>query len=159
DRDGTIIKNTGYLSSADQIELIEGAVQLCRLCQDKGYQLILVTNQSGVARGYFDESFVQATHEYLFNVLAKHEVFFTKAYYCPHHPKAQVKDYARQCQCRKPGPGMLLSAAVDYDLDLSASVMIGDTDVDIKAGVAAGCRSFDILSLLNLNKADLENLF
>lgn len=156
DRDGTIIKNVHYLSSIDQIEIIERTIDICRLCQAKGYQLILVTNQSGVARGFFDEAFVIEANRHLFALLASRRVFFTKAYYCPHYPGGIVEPYACPCTCRKPESGMLFAAAAEYEIDLKASIMIGDSEVDIKSGNAAGCQSFDICALSCLRDDELE---
>jgi len=111
----------------------------------------VVTNQSGVARGFFDEAFVQRTHEFLQKRLHKSGVVVQAWYYCPHHPSvATVARYKKKCLCRKPQPGMLLQAAHDFGIDLSQSVMIGDKRSDLDAGKAAGCRSFDINALMVL---------
>lgn len=140
DRDGTLIKDVHYLSSIDQVELLPGILDLCRELQ-KTYLLFVVTNQSGVGRGYFDEAFVQETHRYLDAVFKKNGILFTNFYYCPHHP-------SEKCSCRKPSPGMLRIAARDYNLDLSESLMFGDKIIDIQAGELAGCKSFDIREFL-----------
>lgn len=141
DRDGTLIKDVSYLSNINQIELIPGIVKFCLNLQKADYQLFVVTNQSGIARGYFDESFVQETHNILNDIFLKECVRFTKWYYCPHGSNGI-------CECRKPKPGMLLQAAQEYNLDLTKSLMFGDTSRDLEAGTAAGCRSFNILEAL-----------
>lgn len=145
DRDGTLIDDVNYLSSLDQITLLPGVIDLCRLLQSKGYKLFVVTNQSGIARGFFDENFVHKTHEYLADIFEKEGILFEKFYYCPHHPVHAIEEkYKQKCECRKPKPGMLLQAAQEFGIDLSQSLMFGDKELDIQAGVAAGCRSFYI---------------
>ena len=151
DRDGTLIKDVDYLSSLEQIEIIPKALQLCLCLQKLGYKLFVVTNQSGVARGFFDESFVQKTHLYLQKILEQRGIFIQKFYYCPHHPtKAKLDKYLQNCECRKPKPGMLLQAAQEFDVDLSKSLMFGDKLIDIQVGNAVGCRSFYIQDILSI---------
>jgi D-glycero-D-manno-heptose 1,7-bisphosphate phosphatase len=148
DRDGTLIKDASYLSSLDQVELIMPAVKIAQECQRQGYLLFIVTNQSGIARGLYDEAFVHTTHAYLSQLLSHHGVSIEKYYYCPHHPIFAAHDrYRIDCHCRKPKPGMLLEAAAAYNLDLSASVMFGNEQKDIEAGLAAGCKAIDITQL------------
>lgn len=159
DRDGTIIKAVAYLSSFDQIAFIEGSLDLCRFFQQKGYLLILVTNQSGIARGFFDEGFVQETHEHLFKRLAVMGIHFIQAYYCSHHPNGIIPAYTQRCECRKPGSGMLRAAAREHNIDLKASVMIGDSACDMQAGKEAGCRSFEINEMLSMSDDELVRLF
>ena len=137
DRDGTIIKDKHYLSDISQVEILPGAIKLCLALQKKGYKLFVVTNQSGVARGFFDEAFVKKTHIYLAQLFAQHGVLFSDFYYCPHHP-----NFTGLCDCRKPLSGMLLRAAQEHGIDLKKSLMFGDKSSDIKAGQAAGCKSF-----------------
>ena len=147
DRDGTIIKDVHYLSSVDRVEILEQSLPILRRCQELGYKLFVVTNQSGIARGYFSESFVESTHAYLNTLLATHGITFEQWYYCPHHPFVAVHEqYKQNCNCRKPQPGMLLQAAHDHNLDLSQSLMFGNAQTDLEAGRAAGCASFDIIT-------------
>lgn len=148
DRDGTLIKNVSYLSSHDQISFIEPALAIAKLCQDQGYELFVVTNQSGIARGFFDETFVKKTHIFLDSLLQEKHIFITDWYYCPHHPTCGNPPYQTICSCRKPNPGMLVQAAQDHHLDLANSLMFGDTQADIQAGFAAGCKSFLITDLI-----------
>ncbi len=158
DRDGTVIREMYYLSNIDDIELLPPALELCRLLQNHDYRLMMVTNQSGVARDYFDEAFVQKTHTYLDKLLKQEGVFFEGWYYCPHHPiEAVIKSYLQDCECRKPKPGMLVQAAQDFSLDLSRSLMFGDSSRDLEAGEAAGCYSFDITKFLSLSGPEIEN--
>ena len=142
DRDGTLIKDVHYLSSLDHVELLPGIVDFCLYLQQKDYLLFVVTNQSGIARGFFDEAFVQKTHRYISDIFAKHSIYFKKFYYCPHHP-------SENCMCRKPSPGMLELASCEYDLDLSKSLMFGDKECDIQVGTRVGCKSFYILDIIN----------
>ena len=145
DRDGTLIEDVSYLSRLDQIKLIPESIELCRNLQASGYTLFVVTNQSGIARGYFDEAFVQKTHQHLHKILYNEGITITGWYYCPHHPEyAILEHYKKNCSCRKPEPGMLLQASADFNVDLTQSLMFGDKEGDLHAGIAAGCKSFDI---------------
>jgi D-glycero-D-manno-heptose 1,7-bisphosphate phosphatase len=157
DRDGTIIKDVGYLSNLSQIEMLPGVVPLCHFLQKEGYKLFVITNQSGVARGFFDENSVQATHEHLKKIFKDLGVDFQKFYYCPHHPtKATKTEYLRSCFCRKPNPGMLLQAAQEFDIDLKSSLMFGDKLIDMEVGIAAGCKSFFIQQFLSFEPAQKD---
>ncbi len=135
DRDGTLIHDVNYLSRLDDVRVLPAAPELLLNLQQQGYLLFVVTNQSGIARGFFDEAFVHATHQYVADLFAPHGITFTKFYFCPH---------LQDCACRKPKPGMLLQAAQEFNLDLSQSLMFGDKESDLEAGRAAGCQSFDI---------------
>lgn len=148
DRDGTLIDDVGYLSNINQISLIPGAIKMCKNLINRGYELFLVTNQSGIARGYFDELFVRETNEKLRVILADAGVDIKACYYCPHHPDYGTIDYKIRCNCRKPRPGMLIQAANDFNIDLESSLMIGDKEADLLAGKAAGCKSFLIKEAL-----------
>jgi D-glycero-D-manno-heptose 1,7-bisphosphate phosphatase len=140
DRDGTLIEERGYL---DRVELIapfpDAASALARL-RDAGFALVLVTNQAGVARGYFDEAFVQRAHEHLAALLARDGIALDGYYYCPHHPDGTVERYRRVCRCRKPGPGMVEQAARDLDLDVARSFVVGDKWLDVELARNAGAR-------------------
>lgn len=145
DRDGTIIYDVHFLSRLEDCVLLPGVASMLRSFQTAGYELIVVTNQGGIARGFFDAAFVQQTHVYLSKMLAAEGVFIKAFYFCPHHPtEAKVKDLLIDCSCRKPKPGMLLQAAADHAIDLRASFMIGNAPSDLAAGAAAGCQSFHI---------------
>ncbi len=159
DRDGTLIEDPGYLSSREQVVLIPQAVVFARICYLMGYSLFIVTNQSGIARGMFDEAFVQATNDYVTLLLAEHGAIITKSYYCPHHKTAGSNPaYTRDCACRKPKPGMLTEAALEYGIDLQRSFMIGDTERDLQAGEAAGCVSLNIHDIIGLSIPAMESL-
>ncbi len=149
DRDDTLIKNVSYLSKVEDIDLIPGIIEFCTALQRDGYYLFVVTNQSGIARGYFDEECVQKIHDYLDRLFRQAGVLLTAFLYCPHHPEigSNVR-YTRKCLCRKPAPGMLINASEKFYINLYESLMFGDKETDIIAGHAAGCRSFYIQNAL-----------
>lgn len=149
DRDGTLIKDVHYLSALHQIQLIEQAVAFAAVCQAQGYTLFVVTNQSGIARGHISAQFVEQTHEVLYHRLQQRGVVIKQFYYCPHHPTdAVIPELLIACNCRKPGPGMLLKAAQEHGINLQASLMFGDKQLDVDAGQAAGCNAFIIDQVL-----------
>jgi len=150
DRDGTLIFDHNYLSQLERVQLLAPAVAIAKMCQERGYKLFVVTNQSGIARGFFDEDFVQQTNNYVQELLTPHGVYIHKFYYCPHHPEVGPEKYRISCSCRKPLPGMLQLAAREHGIDLPNSLMFGNTECDLLAGQAAGCKSFDITKLLDL---------
>lgn len=141
DRDGTLVHSSHYPSRPEQLRLYEGIGSELRLLQRMGLRLVLITNQSGIARGYFTESDLQRMHEYLAAELAKQDVYLDGIYYCPHHLDGAIPELAVRCHCRKPQPGMLLQAAADLDLDLEHSWFIGDILDDVEAGNRASCRT------------------
>jgi D-glycero-D-manno-heptose 1,7-bisphosphate phosphatase len=133
DRDGVLNVDRGYTHQPDRLEWIPGAQQAVRLLNEAGFYVFVVTNQSGVARGYYDEVAVNQFHAHLQQGLAAHNAHIDAFYYCPHHPDGVIKELAIQCRCRKPGPGMLEQAARDWPIDLSRSFLIGDKDQDLAA--------------------------
>ena len=138
DRDGVINQDTGYVSCIDDFHFIDGAIEALQLLKKKGYSLVVVTNQSGIARGYYsEEQFMQLT-EWMDWSLADRDVDLDGIYYCPHHLTAGEAPYRQECNCRKPAPGMLLDAARELDIDLAASYMVGDKAADMQAARAAG---------------------
>jgi D-glycero-D-manno-heptose 1,7-bisphosphate phosphatase len=139
DRDGTINVEKEYLYRVEDFEFIPGAPEAIRSLNKAGYFVVVVSNQSGVARGFFTEEDVEILHRHIAAVLADAGATVDAWYYCPHHPAGRGS-YALSCNCRKPLPGMLIEAAKRYDLDLETSIMIGDKLVDVEAGIAAGCR-------------------
>lgn len=141
DRDGTLVYPSHYPSRPEQLRLYEDiGPELCRL-QRMGYRLVVITNQSGIARGYFDEATLQSMHTYLTDELAKMGVHLDGIYYCPHHPSGVIEPFAVSCTCRKPQPGMLLRAANELNIDLRHSWFVGDILDDVEAGNRAGCRT------------------
>jgi len=140
DRDGTINVEKEYLYQASDFEFIPGAPEAIRLLNQAGIMVVVVTNQSGVARGYYTEDDVVNLHRHIARELERAGAYVDAWLYCPHHPSGRGS-YALPCNCRKPLPGMLQEAAVRYDIDLENSTMIGDKLADIEAGRAAGCHT------------------
>ena len=138
DRDGVINQDTGYVSCVDDFHFIDGAIEALQILKQKGYCLVLVTNQSGIARGYFSEKQFMHLTEWMDWSLADHDVDLDGIYYCPHHPTEGEEPYRQACDCRKPAPGMLLDAAKDLAIDLAGSYMVGDKAADLQAAKAAG---------------------
>lgn len=141
DKDGTLIPDIPYNIDPKKITLQDGALEGLLQLQDAGYLLIVISNQSGVARGYFKEEALKEVQTKIGDLLAEKDVRLSGFYFCPHHPDAIVKEYAIQCDCRKPQPGMLLKAADEHNIDLSRSWMIGDMLNDVEAGKMAGCKA------------------
>ena len=140
DRDGTINVEKEYLYRIADFEFLSGAADAVRLLNEAGFLVVVVTNQSGVARGYYTEEDVENLHRHIDRELEKTGARVDAWLYCPHHPDGRGS-YGLPCNCRKPLPGMLKEAAQRYDIDLEASIMIGDKLADVSAGQAAGCRT------------------
>lgn len=138
DRDGVINVDHHYVSQPDAFVVIPGVFDVLRRAQALGYALIVVTNQSGIARGYFTHDAYRTLERHMRAVFAAEGIVFTGIYHCPHHPDGSVAEYARACDCRKPAPGMILEAAREHDIDVAASIMVGDKDSDIASARAAG---------------------
>ncbi len=134
DRDGVIVVETDYLGNPDEVEIIAGTSAALKMMRQAGYLIVVVSNQSGVARGYYDEVAVKAVNGRIAGLLAAEGAKVDAFYHCPHHP-----DFSGVCNCRKPEPGMLLQAAAELDIDIGQSYMIGDKLSDVAAGRRAGC--------------------
>jgi D-glycero-D-manno-heptose 1,7-bisphosphate phosphatase len=141
DRDGTIVRGIPYLSSPEQLALFPHSARAIRVFKESGYRVIITTNQSGVARGYFTEERLNEIHARLLDMLRQEGATVDAIYYCPHLPEGIIPEYSIECQCRKPRSGMLLRAAGEHGISLSDSFMIGDTPGDILAGKGAGCKT------------------
>ena len=141
DKDGTLIPDIPYNVDPDKITLSNNSIEGLNLLVNDGYQLIVVSNQSGIARGYFTEEQFTAVIRRIYELLNEKGIALGDFYYCPHHPEGQDPEYAINCDCRKPMPGMLIRAAEEHQLDLSQCWMIGDILNDIEAGTKAGCRT------------------
>jgi D,D-heptose 1,7-bisphosphate phosphatase len=141
DKDGTLIKNVPYNINTKLIEFEDNAIAALQLLQDCGYQLILISNQPGVALGFFTEEEVRQVFQYIQDMLHRKGVILDGYYYCPHDVQGVHLSYSKVCYCRKPMPGMLLKAAMEHDIDLELSWMIGDILNDTEAGNRAGCRT------------------
>jgi D-glycero-D-manno-heptose 1,7-bisphosphate phosphatase len=140
DRDGTLNKNTHYLIDFEDFELLPGVETALRLLQEMDYRLFVVSNQSGVARGYFPFEAVEALHRRIEAHMAGLGIRLEELVFCPHHPEGKVERFAVVCECRKPKPGMLHYLAAKYDIDISESIMVGDNEFDAMAGVNAGAK-------------------
>jgi D-glycero-D-manno-heptose 1,7-bisphosphate phosphatase len=133
DRDGVININHGYVYQIDKFEFIDGIFELCKKARDKGYQIIIVTNQSGIARGYYSEKTFKQLTKWVEHQFWKKGIKITHTFHCPHHPK-----YSHPCCCRKPRPGMLTKASRYFRIDRSKSIMIGDSLSDMQAARSVG---------------------
>lgn len=138
DRDGTLNVNFGYVHRRQEWEWIEGALTALKSLYDNGFALVVVTNQAGIARGYYQPADVDALHAWMRAELSDHGIELSGIYYCPHHPDFGLR---QPCSCRKPEPGMLIQAAGDLRLDLANSWIIGDQVSDARAGLRAGTRA------------------
>lgn len=141
DKDGTLIENVPYNVDPERIRLAAGAAEGLPRLQVAGYRLFVISNQSGVARGLFAEEALGAVRDRLQQLLAEIGVELDGFYYCPHHPEGVVPRYAVACECRKPAPGRILSAAREHGIALGQSWFIGDILDDVEAGHRAGCRT------------------
>lgn len=151
DRDGVINVEKDYLYKVEDFEFIDGIFSLCRHYISLGYIVVVVTNQSGIARGYYTENDFSVITNWMIEQFAKESIVISKVYYCPHHPII-----SGECSCRKPNCGMLLQAQKDFDIDLKNSIIIGDKERDIIAGINAGLREsylFDEHNLTTSSKA------
>lgn len=162
DRDGTINKYVGFLTKPEQFELLPGVAEAIKLINKSGYLAIVVTNQPVIARGDCTWEDLQEIHNKMETELGKYGAFIDAIFICPHHPdkgfEGELTEYKRECECRKPSPGLLLQAAQDYNIDLTSSIMIGDSENDVNAGISAKCKySYKVnysedISLLKLLK-------
>jgi D-glycero-D-manno-heptose 1,7-bisphosphate phosphatase len=141
DKDGTLVSNVPYNVDPDKIVLENGAIEGLRLLQSRGYALIVISNQAGVAHGYFPEEALQGVIAKVRCLLSDAGIHLDGFYYCPHHPVGKIAAYAASCHCRKPAPGMILKAAGELNISLCESWMIGDILHDVEAGNRAGCQS------------------
>ena len=133
DRDGVINKEVNYLYQIENFEFIDGVFDLCKHYQNLGYLIVIVTNQSGIARNYYKESDFDTLTKWMNKVFLSNGIKIEKVYHCPHH-----ESISGICGCRKPAPGMLLLAKEEFDIDLKNSIIIGDKERDIEAGLNAG---------------------
>lgn len=153
DKDGTLVVDVPYNVDPNRMTLMPGAGEALRRLSDAGYRLIVISNQSGVARGMFAESALPAVAQRLADMLAEHGAPVAGFYYCPHHPDGVVAEYAIHCNCRKPEPGLILRAAQEHGIALDESWFIGDILNDVEAGRRAGCRT---ILLDNGNETEWE---
>ena len=141
DRDGTIIEEVGYLDRPERVELFPWTIDAVRVLNRAGLAVVLVSNQSGVARGFFTEDVVDAVHQRMADLLAEGGARIDAYYYCPHHPDGKVPEYAQTCGCRKPGRGLVDRAAHELGVDPARSFVVGDRWLDVALGRAVGAQS------------------
>jgi HAD superfamily hydrolase (TIGR01662 family) len=141
DKDGTLIENVPYNVDPARVVLYRDVPKALKILAEMGFKLIVISNQAGVAKGYFNYSDLENVWNRLQELLEPHKIHFDAFYACPHHVDGIVGEYAIACDCRKPAPGMLLKAAHEHDIDLASSWMVGDILHDIEAGNRAGCRT------------------
>lgn len=141
DRDGTIVEDLDFLTDLSGLRLLPGAAEGIRKLNDAGFLAIVITNQSGVARGFLTEKTLQEMHKRLSEMLAAQGARIDAYYYCPHHPSVGPPQYRIDCECRKPKPGMFLAATREHGIDLPKSFAIGDNTRDAQAAQAAGIRA------------------
>lgn len=141
DRDGTLNVEVNYLHRKEDLVLLPGVPEALKAFKDQGYKLVVITNQAGVARGYYTEEDVKELHRYMNELLAGQGAGIDAFYYCPHHPEHGIGKYKIPCHCRKPEIGMFEMAEQDFEVDKASSWMIGDKLIDIEAGRNYGVRT------------------
>lgn len=155
DRDGTLIEEVGYVNHLERVLLFPWSAEAIRKLNEASVPVIVVTNQSGVARGYFTEELVRQTHEKIARQLAEQNARVDAFYYCPHHPNAPIEAYRHDCRCRKPETGMLERGAKEFGIDLGHAYVVGDTYRDMQLGFNAGART--ILLLTGYGRGEYES--
>lgn len=138
DRDGVINRDVGYIHRWEDFQFLPGIFETCTQLQAAGFRLFVVTNQGGIARGLFTSSQMHAVHEWMEEQFRQRGIRIEKVYHCPHHPEGIFADLIGPCECRKPKPGMILSAQSEFGVDLQRSVLVGNRESDIEAGIAGG---------------------
>lgn len=144
DRDGTINVEVNYLYKIKDFKFIDGIPELIKSFNDAGFKVIVITNQAGIARGYYSENDMHKLHKHINLQLSKYGACIDAFYFCPHHP-----DFTGECECRKPKVGMIEKAIKDFDIDVSKSILLGDKSWDIEAGEKCGIQSYYIDSYMN----------
>jgi len=141
DRDGTINEEVAYLYRPEDLVVLPGVPQAIKLLRDNGFCIVVVTNQAGIARGYYTVEQMHRLHGYLNEQLKKDGAWIDSFYYCPHHPEYGIGEYKKVCRCRKPDTGMFEMAGQEYEVDKNHSYMIGDKCIDVQAGRNYGIKS------------------
>jgi len=138
DRDGVVNIDKDYVHTIEEFEFVDGVFELCRMAVEQGYYVIVITNQSGIGRGYYTEDDFHALTDWMKTQFAAEGIAIAQVYYCPYHPVHGIGKYKADSNDRKPNPGMILKAARDFDLDLSNCILVGDRESDMKAAQTAG---------------------
>jgi len=150
DRDGVVNIEKNYLYKVEDFEFVDGIISLCRYYQNKGYKIFIVTNQSGIARGYYSEDDFAKLTKWMIKRFADNGIEITKVYHCPHHPEIDG-----ECECRKPKPKMLLDAKDEFDIDMQNSIMVGDKSRDIQAALNAGIKKTYLFDISGENSSQI----
>lgn len=153
DRDGVINKEKNYLYKIEDFEFIDGVFETCRHFQDLGYLIIIITNQAGIARGKYSKQDFEKLTEWMVEEFKSKNIDIAKVFYCPHHP-----DFSGECECRKPKPGMILQAKREFNINLKNSILVGDKNSDIEAGIRAGVGSNFLITTGHDIKRNLFNV-
>ncbi len=146
DRDGVIVEDIGYPHKIEQLKLIPKSAEAIKILNDNNFIVIIVTNQSGIAKGYFIENDTIIFNNIMEEELKKHDARIDAIYYCPHHPNGIIEKYKIDCNCRKPKSGMLIDAKKDFNINLNQSFIIGDRLTDMEAGKNVGCKCIMVLT-------------
>jgi len=146
DKDGTIIEDVGYMNNPTQIKFIPGSIEAIKTLNEGEFKVVVISNQAGVARGLVTEDMLQSIDKTLHKWILSGGAHLDGVYYCPHHPEHGVYPYKQVCECRKPHPGLIKKAQHDFNIDLSASYMIGDKATDVEVGKRAGTRTIFVLT-------------
>lgn len=141
DRDGVINVEKDYVYKIQDFEFMEGIFDLCRIAQMRGLLIVIITNQAGIGRGYYGEADFHALSDWMLSRFKEQGIEIAGVYFCPDHPEHGLGKYKRESECRKPNPGMILEACLDFQIDLSASFLLGDKESDVQAGKTAGVGS------------------
>lgn len=141
DKDGTLVRDYPYNVDPQKIEFLSGVIDGLKHLAKQGFKLFVVSNQSGLARGYFSEEELKQYFDTLASMLAEQNIFLEDMYFCPHHPEGKINQYTKDCHCRKPKAGLIIQAAGEHNIQRSKSWMIGDILNDIEAGKTAGCNT------------------
>jgi len=158
DRDGVVNVDHGYVSQPKDFEFIDGVFSACKQFQDAGYKIVIITNQSGIGRGYYSEQDFAELTTWMVEQFKKYGVDILAVYYCPHHPVKANAPYLQECDCRKPQPGMLLQAINEHKLSPNSSIMIGDKASDMQAASAAGIQHKYLVSSGQSFSSETEKL-
>ena len=156
DRDGTINEEVGYMDSIDKLNLFPNAAEAIKLINESGMKAVVMTNQSGVAKGYFTEEFVRTVHERIHEMLRERGAFIDAFYYCPHHQTEGIGVYLQSCACRKPAAGMLIEASKELDIDLPRSYTVGDMLKDIQVARTVGAKGILVKTGYGLNTIEKD---
>ncbi|MDI1310105.1 MAG: D-glycero-beta-D-manno-heptose 1,7-bisphosphate 7-phosphatase [Methylotenera sp.] len=158
DRDGVINIDTGYVHQAADCEFVEGIFDLVKRANSLGYKVIVVTNQAGIARGYYTEAQFLDFSAWMKSEFNRNEAHIDEIYFCPHHPVHGLGQYHIECDCRKPAPGMFLKAQAAFNIDMQASVMVGDNISDLEAAIAANVGNLNLFISNSIDRAitDIE---